>query len=192
FRSRRTAASGRLRVSRVRAVLARVPAPSREPERAPRPAPAQPAQPELPARVDRRRTPCHRRGTILVLQGRSSRADDALARGGSVAQVILMLALVAGAYFVFLRPQRRRQMAKRDLLGSLEPGEEIVSTGGIFGVIKSVDGDDLHVEIADGCVVRMARRAVAGLVEPEEAATETESAEEPKSPEMGAEPENPS
>ena len=109
-----------------------------------------------------------------------------------MAQLILILALFAGAYLVFLRPQRRRQMAKRDLLGNLEPGDEIVSTGGIFGVIKSVDGDDLHVEIADGCVVRMARRAVAGIVEPEKAEAETAPAKELKSPEMGAETENPS
>ena len=111
-----------------------------------------------------------------------------------MAGLILILVLFAAAYFVFLRPQRRRQMAQRDLLGSLEPGEEIVSTGGIFGVIKSVEGDDLQVEIADGVVVRMARRAVAGLVEPEaeDKEAETEPAKELKSPEIGAESENPS
>jgi len=47
-------------------------------------------------------------------------------------------------------------------------------------------------EIADGCVVRMARRAVAGIVEPEKAEAETAPAKELKSPEMGAETENPS
>jgi len=102
------------------------------------------------------------------------------------------LVLFAGAYLLFLRPQRRRQMAHRDLLSSLEPGDEIVSTGGIFGVVKSVDEGDLHVEIADGVVVRMARRAVAGLVEPEEAEAKIEPAEALESPERGAETENPS
>ena len=105
--------------------------------------------------------------------------------------LILILLLFAVGYFVFLRPQRRRQMAQRNLLGNLEPGDEIVSTGGIFGVIKSVDGDELHVEIADGFVVRMARRAVAGVVEPE-AEPEIEPAQELESPEIGAESENPS
>ena len=108
-----------------------------------------------------------------------------------MAGLVLILLLFAVAYVVFLRPQRRRQMAQRDLLGNLEPGDEIVSTGGIFGVIKSVDGDDLYVEIADGFVVRMARRAVAGLVEPETKA-EIEPVEELESPERGAETGNPS
>ena len=57
---------------------------------------------------------------------------------------------------------------QRELLESLEPGDEIISAGGLFGVIKEIDGDELHVEIADGLVVRMARGAVAGFVEPDE------------------------
>jgi preprotein translocase subunit YajC len=69
---------------------------------------------------------------------------------------------------VLVRPQRRRGLEQRELLASLEPGDEIVSTGGLFGVIKSIDGDELHVEIAEGLVVRMATRAVAGLVERDE------------------------
>jgi preprotein translocase subunit YajC len=68
-------------------------------------------------------------------------------------------------WLLLVRPQRRRGQEQRELLTSLEPGDEIVSTGGLFGVIKSVDGDELHVEIAEGLVVRMATRAVAGLVE---------------------------
>ena len=108
-----------------------------------------------------------------------------------MAGLIIIVVLFALAYVVFLRPQRQRQTAQRELLTSLEPGDEIVSTGGLFGVIKSVDGEELHVEVADGLVVRMARRAVAGVVEPE-AEAEIEPAKELESPEIGAaESENP-
>jgi preprotein translocase subunit YajC len=64
-----------------------------------------------------------------------------------------------------VRPQRRRSAEQRELITSLEPGDEIVSAGGLYGVIKSVDSDDLQVEIAEGLVVRMAKGAVAALVE---------------------------
>ena len=64
-----------------------------------------------------------------------------------------------------LRPQRRQAAEQRELIELLEPGDEIVSAGGLYGVIKAIDGDELQVEIADGLVVRMARGAVAGLVE---------------------------
>ena len=88
--------------------------------------------------------------------------------------------LFALFWVLLIRPQRRRQMEQRHLLDELEVGDEVVSTGGLFGVIRSIEGTELHVEIADGIVVRMTRRAVAGLVERDEA--EPEAAAEPETP----------
>jgi preprotein translocase subunit YajC len=82
--------------------------------------------------------------------------------------VIVIVVLVALFWFMLVRPQRRQAVEQRELIASLEPGDEIVSTGGLYGVIRSVDGDELHVEIADELVVRMARGAVAGIVERDE------------------------
>ena len=93
--------------------------------------------------------------------------------------LIFIAALFALFWLLLLRPQRKRAMEQRELLESLEPGDEIVSSGGLFGVITSVEGDELHVEVADGIVVRMARRAVAGLVERDEAPEGDEGQEEP-------------
>ncbi|MHB8641472.1 MAG: preprotein translocase subunit YajC [Gaiellaceae bacterium] len=88
-----------------------------------------------------------------------------------------------------MRPQRRRQSQQRNLLNELEVGDEIISTGGIFGVIRELGEVELHVEIADGLIVRMARAAVAGLVErdePEPAEPQAADAPEPR-----VEPETP-
>jgi preprotein translocase subunit YajC len=84
---------------------------------------------------------------------------------GTVIVIVLLFALF---WLVLIRPQRRQAAEQRELLTSLEPGDEIVSAGGLYGVIKSIDGDELQVEIADGLVVRMARGAVAGFVERDE------------------------
>ena len=97
--------------------------------------------------------------------------------------VIVVVILFVLFWLFIVRPQRRQAAEQRELIGSLEPGDEIVSAGGLFGVIRSIDGDELHVEIADGLVVRMARGAVAGLVERDE---------EPESAPEGDEPANPS
>jgi preprotein translocase subunit YajC len=82
--------------------------------------------------------------------------------------VIVIVLLFGLFWLVLVRPQRRQAAEQRELIASLEPGDEIVSAGGLYGVIKSIDGDELHVEIADGLVVRMARGAVAGFVERDE------------------------
>jgi preprotein translocase subunit YajC len=76
--------------------------------------------------------------------------------------------LLALFYFLLVRPQRAGARRQQELLASLEPGDEIVSAGGLYGVIREMDGEDLEVEIAEGLVVRMARGAVAGIVEHDE------------------------
>jgi preprotein translocase subunit YajC len=82
--------------------------------------------------------------------------------------LIVIVVLLALFWIILVRPQRRRTQQQTDLIESLEEGDEIVSAGGLYGVIREIEGETLHVEIADGLVVRMARNAVAGLVEEEE------------------------
>jgi preprotein translocase subunit YajC len=91
--------------------------------------------------------------------------------------LVIVVLLVAVMWFVFVRPQRRRQAALENLYSSLRIGDEIVTAGGLYGTIQSLGDEDLEVEIADGVVVRVARRAVAGRVEPED---EDEAEEEPE------------
>jgi len=82
---------------------------------------------------------------------------------------ILVLGLLFVVFwFMLIRPQRSRAREQQDLIASLEPGDEIVTAGGLYGVITEVDGEVLKVEIADGLVVRTARNAVAGIVEEED------------------------
>jgi preprotein translocase subunit YajC len=82
--------------------------------------------------------------------------------------LIVIVVLLALFWIVLVRPQRRRTQEQTNLIESLEEGDEIVSAGGLYGLIREIEGETLHVEIADGLVVRMARNAVVGLVEEEE------------------------
>ena len=77
-----------------------------------------------------------------------------------------LLLLVLAFFLLVVRPQRRQLAAHRALVASLGVGDEIISSGGIHGTIRAIDDDTLHVEIADGVVVRLARRAVATRVTP--------------------------
>jgi preprotein translocase subunit YajC len=84
---------------------------------------------------------------------------------GSLIIVVVLLGLF---WFLLVRPQRAGVRRQQALLASLQPGDEIVSAGGLYGTIRSLEEDDLEVEIADGLIVRMARGAVAGIVEADE------------------------
>ncbi|MDX6511890.1 MAG: preprotein translocase subunit YajC [Gaiellaceae bacterium] len=82
-----------------------------------------------------------------------------------------LILIVVGFVFLWLFvivPQRRRSRSTLEMQNTVEIGEEIVTAGGLYGEVKGFDGNDLLVEIAPGVVVRVARRAVAGVVEPAE------------------------
>ena len=70
------------------------------------------------------------------------------------------------------------------MIESLAVGKEIVTAGGLYGTITRVDADEVGLEIADGLEVRVAKRAVAGIMsadeDEEEEPGELEEAEEPE------------
>ena len=85
----------------------------------------------------------------------------------SPAILIYLVILVAAFYFLIVRPQRRNAMIRRQLLSAVDVGDEIVTTGGVYGTVVAIDDDTLDVEIAPGVVVKLARGAVGARIAPE-------------------------
>ena len=85
----------------------------------------------------------------------------------SPAILIYLVILVAAFYFLIVRPQRRNAMIRRQLLNAVQVGDEIVTTGGVYGTVVAIDDDTLDVEIAPGVVVKLARGAVGARITPE-------------------------
>jgi preprotein translocase subunit YajC len=81
------------------------------------------------------------------------------------AAVIYLVVLVAGFFFLVVRPQRRQMAARRALIASVEVGDEVVTSGGVYGTVRSLGDDSLELEIAPAVVITVARGAIAGLVE---------------------------
>ena len=83
--------------------------------------------------------------------------------------LIILGALFALLWVLLIRPQRSRKPASSSSLTSVEPGDEVLTVGGLYGIVHEIDEeDDLIVEIAEGIRVRIARRAVAAVVKPED------------------------
>ena len=88
-------------------------------------------------------------------------------------QGLLIIVLLFGVlWFAMIRPQRAKVQAQQRMLGTVAPGDEILTVGGIYGIVQEVepdeDGGDLVVEIAEGIHVRIARKALATVIKPEE------------------------
>ena len=79
---------------------------------------------------------------------------------------LFLIVLLALVWLLLIRPRQRAMKAQRQQLQKLEVGDEILTAGGLYGFVRSVDedGDELRVELAPGLEVRMARRAVATVL----------------------------
>jgi preprotein translocase subunit YajC len=77
--------------------------------------------------------------------------------------LFLPLILMGGVfYFLLIRPQQRRVRAQQALVNAVEVGDEIMTTGGIFGTVVEIDDDEgtVSVEIAPGTQIRMVKSGI--------------------------------
>ena len=81
-----------------------------------------------------------------------------------------------------IRPRQRQLRAQQRQMAALEVGDEIVTAGGLYGTVRALEEDELRLEIAPGIEVRVARRAVAGIIsdKTQEEPEQLEPAEEPE------------
>jgi preprotein translocase subunit YajC len=93
---------------------------------------------------------------------------------------LIVIALLFALFWLFLiRPQRRRQAEQERMLAGLEVGDEVVTAGGIYGDVVGLEEDEVRLEIAPGTEVRVARRAIAAVLEDDDEDDEDEEADTP-------------
>ena len=82
---------------------------------------------------------------------------------------LIIMALMLGVmYVLMIRPQRQRQAQQQSMIDNAGVGDDVLTTGGIYGTIKQVEGDDVVVELAPELTVHMTRRGIAAVLPPEE------------------------
>ena len=95
--------------------------------------------------------------TALIAQESSSGG------GGAIIQLGILLLIPFAMYFFMIRPQRRRMREQQELQRSIEVGDEVITTSGVYGIITGEDGDSrFWLEIDDDVQIRIARAAVSG------------------------------
>ena len=92
--------------------------------------------------------------------------------GGSSLGLIILLLPIAAIIFLTVVPQRKQRRKQAELMGSLEVGDEVVTIGGIHGVVNHIEDDVVHLEVDDDVVMKFGLGAVsrkAGEPDPEAA-----------------------
>ena len=76
-------------------------------------------------------------------------------------------------YFLLIAPMRKKQKRTQQMLSQLKKGDEVVTSGGIFGRIAALDEERGFVvlEISTNVKIKVLRSAIGGLAaEPDKAA----------------------
>jgi preprotein translocase subunit YajC len=100
---------------------------------------------------------------------------------------LILLILFVTVWILFVLPARRRRAQHEAMQESVDPGDEIITAGGIHGTVVELVDDTARVEIAPSVVVTLDRRAIAAVAreieeEPEPVAVPEE---EPRAAEPG-------
>lgn len=91
-------------------------------------------------------------------------SPDMLAAIGTWGPILVMVAVF---YFLLYRPQKNEQKRRQAMLDSLKTGDEVVTIGGIYGVITALDEKSVRLKIANQVEIKAARSAVASVTESE-------------------------
>jgi len=87
--------------------------------------------------------------------------------GGQGSQFISFLPIIlifVIFYFLLIRPQQRRAKEHRSLLANLKVGDNVLTSGGIYGRITGIRDDIITIEISDKVRVKVNRGHIAGVV----------------------------
>lgn len=89
---------------------------------------------------------------------------------------ILLIAVVF--WLLIIRPAQRRQSATVTMQKSVEVGDDVVLTSGIFGTVVELTDDHVGVQVAEGVTLRVLRGAIGSKVHKDDAADEVDDADD--------------
>ncbi len=91
---------------------------------------------------------------------------QAQGQGGGMGMIIMLVVLFAIMYFFMIRPQNKKQKEIQKFRNELTVGQEVVTIGGVYGTIKSIDevANTVTLEVATGVKIIFAKEAINPIV----------------------------
>jgi preprotein translocase subunit YajC len=82
-----------------------------------------------------------------------------------LAGLLPIVAIAVLFWALIIRPASRRQRELSNMQGSLEVGDEVMLTSGVYASVVEIADDHLKVEIAEGVTIKVARGAVGSIIQ---------------------------
>jgi preprotein translocase subunit YajC len=76
-------------------------------------------------------------------------------------ELLVPIAILGVMYAVLILPQQRRVKEHKSYVASVQVGDDVVTTSGLFGTVTALDAEQARLRIAPDVEVTMARMAIA-------------------------------
>ena len=77
--------------------------------------------------------------------------------------IIILVLLFAMFYFLMVRPMRQREKKHDEMVSSLQVGNRVITAGGIFGELVTIDEDSVVIKVESGATMRVTKGSILGL-----------------------------
>lgn len=119
--------------------------------------------------------------TVLLANPVLASADPAAAPASPIAGFLPLVLIFVIFYFLMIRPQQKKFKEHQAMVKALKRGDKVITNGGIMGTVDKIESDNIvHVEIASGVVVQVARHSISELVNKDKDKVESVKSATPK------------
>lgn len=101
--------------------------------------------------------------SFLISDAMAQSATPAVQQPG-LEGMLFPLGILIFFYFLFIRPQSKRNKEQKQMLAALTKGSEVVTTGGILGKVVELDDNFVKLEVGDNVFIQVQRHAVANMM----------------------------
>lgn len=90
---------------------------------------------------------------------------DSAVGGSPLGMIVPFVLIFAVFYFIVILPAKKQQRKKDELIAGLKKGDRVLTTGGIYGTVATVEDDAFLVKVAENVKIRVAKSAISGLAD---------------------------
>lgn len=91
-------------------------------------------------------------------------AADAAPAADPIMQFLPLIVIFALFYFMMIRPQMKRAKEQKNMIESLQKGDEVVTAGGELGKVAKVSAAYVGLEVAPNVVINVQKSAITTLL----------------------------
>ena len=84
--------------------------------------------------------------------------------GNPITQFFPLILIFVVFYFLLIRPQQKKEKERRQMINTLKKGDNVVTTGGIYGTVVSIKPATVEVKIDENVKIQISKNAISTMI----------------------------